>query len=109
MFCGIPVSYTHTNEEVAKHWIDQLVKSMSDDDYPIEVQSKGRTLKRCKQKIVACHSSQVSNAPTEAMNNLITRTKRIAFGFVNFRNFRIRVLLYAGRVNWDLLESARPF
>ncbi len=68
--------YTHTDEDLAKQWIDQLVESMSDYDYPIEVQSLGPTLKRQKQEIVAWHSSQVSNAPTEAMNNLIKRTNR---------------------------------
>jgi len=47
----------------------------------------------------------VSNGPTEAANNLI---KRVAFGFTNFRNYRVRVLLYAGKPNWDLLASVRP-
>ena len=101
--------YTHTDEKLANQWVDTLVDTMFDEDYPVEVRSLSRTLKKWKKEIVAWHCSQVSNAPTEAMNNLIKRTKRIAFGFVNFRNFRIRALLYAGRVNWDLLESARPY
>jgi hypothetical protein len=43
--------------------------------------------------------------PTEALNNLIKRIKRISFGFRNFENYRIRALLYAGRPNWRVLGS----
>jgi hypothetical protein len=35
---------------------------------------------------------------------LIKRVKRVAFGFTRFRNYRVRVLLYAGRPNWALLR-----
>ena len=101
--------YSHTNESLARSWIDELVISMSDEDYPPEVQSLGRTLLRWKEEIVAWHSAQVTNGPAEAMNNLIKRTKRVAFGFFNLRNYRVRALLYAGRVNWALLQSARPY
>ena len=49
-----------------------------------------------------------ANAPTEAANNLIKRVKRVAFGFTRFRNYRVRVLLYAGRPNWQLLATVTP-
>ena len=42
------------------------------------------------------------------MNNLIKRIKRIGFGFRSFEHYRIRVLLYAGRPNWDLLPTVTP-
>ena len=32
----------------------------------------------------------------------------MAFGITNFRNYRIRALLYAGRPNWDLLATVTP-
>jgi len=57
---------------------------------------------------VAWHHASVTNGPTEAMNNLIKRIKRIGFGFRLFTNYRIRVLLYAGKPNWDLLATIRP-
>ncbi len=47
----------------------------------------------------------MSNGPTEALNNLIKRIKRIGFGFRNFHNYRIRALLYAGKPNWRVLGS----
>ena len=68
----------------------------------------GRTIARWANQIVAWHRSRVSNGPTEAVNNLIKRVKRIAFGFRNFANYRIRSLLYAGRPNWALLATITP-
>ena len=41
-------------------------------------------------------------------NNLAKRVKRAAFGFTNFNNYRIRVLLYAGKPNWALLDTLTP-
>jgi transposase len=53
--------------------------------------------------------ASVSNGPTEGMNNLfagiLKRVKRVAFGFTNFENFRIRALLYAGKPNFRVLDS----
>jgi len=42
------------------------------------------------------------------MNNLIKRIKRIGFGFRRFSHYRIRILLYAGKPNWDLLATVTP-
>jgi len=42
----------------------------------------------------------VSNGPTEGMNLLIKRIKRVGFGFRNFENYRLRLLLHAG-VTWQ--------
>ncbi|MGD9796817.1 MAG: transposase [Acidimicrobiia bacterium] len=50
----------------------------------------------------------MSNGPTEAMNNLIKRIKRVGFGFRCFAHYRTRVLLYAGKPNWDLLATVTP-
>ena len=51
------------------------------------------------------HLARVSNGPTEALNNLVKRIKRIGFGFRNFQNYRIRALLYAGKPNWRVIGS----
>ncbi len=45
------------------------------------------------------------NGPTEAMNNLAKRIKRVGFGFRSFANYRIRTLLYAGKPDWSLLPT----
>jgi transposase len=72
---------------------------------PPEVQRLGRTLHAWFDKIANFHLARVSNGPTEALNNLIKRIKRIGFGFRNFENYRIRALLYAGKPNWRVLGS----
>jgi transposase len=72
---------------------------------PPEVQRLGRTIRDWFDKIVNFHRARISNGPTEALNNLIKRIKRIGFGFRNFENYRIRALLYAGRPNWRVLGS----
>jgi transposase len=63
---------------------------------------------RWRDQIVAWHQALVSNGPTEAVNNLIKRIKRIGFGFRRFTHYRIRVLLYAGKPNWHLLPTVTP-
>jgi transposase len=100
--------YTHTDPTLALAFVERLADDMCDTDNPIEVRSLGRTLRRWKQQIAAWHRSHVSNGPTEAVNNLIKRVKRAAFGFTSFRNYRIRSLLYAGRPNWALLATITP-
>ena len=72
---------------------------------PPEIQKLGRTIGDWFDKIVNFHLARVSNGPTEALNNLIKRIKRIGFGFRNFENYRIRALLYAGKPNWRVLGS----
>ncbi len=62
------------------------------------------TLIRWKHEIAAWHTAHVTNGPTEAVNNLIKRVKRAAFGFSNFRNYRVRSLLYAGKPDWAQLN-----
>jgi hypothetical protein len=72
---------------------------------PPEIRRLGRTIRDWFAKIVNFHIARVSNGPTEALNNLIKRIKRIGFGFRNFENYRIRALLYAGKPNWRVLGS----
>ncbi len=72
------------------------------------MRSLGRTILRWRDQIAAWHQAHFTNAPTEAANNLIKRIKRVAFGFTRFGNYRVRVLLDAGRPNWDLLTTVTP-
>jgi transposase len=100
--------YAHSDADMALTFVDELVRDMTDKDMPHEVRSLGRTLKRWRLQIAAWHAAHVSNGPTEAVNNLIKRVKRGAFGFTSFRNYRIRSLLYAGKPNWSLLGVVSP-
>jgi transposase len=100
--------YDIADPVVAREFVAQLGLDLQDESCPEEVQSLGRTLRRWLDQITNWHHAGVSNGPTEAINGLIKRIKRIGFGFRNLRNYRIRALLYAGRPNWDLLPTIEP-
>jgi transposase len=75
---------------------------------PLEIRRLGRSITRWRDQITARHRPHVSNGPTEAINNLVKRVKRVAFGMRNFDHYRNRSLLYTGRPNWTLLETITP-
>ena len=105
---SIPELYEVDDYELAEEFIDELIRDMAEPTYPLEVRSLGKTLKRWRTEIIAWHKRRITNGPTESMNNLAKRVKRVAFGFRSFRNYRIRALLYAGKPNWDLLATITP-
>ncbi len=94
--------------QLAERYADELADDLADADCPPELRRLGRTLARWHTPIVNWHRARVSNGPTEAVNNLIKRVKRAAFGFRRFAHYRIRALLYAGKPNWTLLNGLTP-
>jgi transposase len=100
--------YDHTDVDLAVEWVAAIRRDFTDDSMPLEVRRLGRTITRWADQICAWHRSQVSNGPTEAINNLAKRIKRVAFGLVNFRHHRVRCLLYAGKPDWTLLPAIQP-
>lgn len=100
--------YNRDDLAEATTWLDELIEACADEDLPVEVNSLGRTLTRWRDQILAWHEAKVTNGPTEATNNLIKRIKRIGFGFRKFAHYRIRVLLYCGTPNWNLLPTVTP-
>jgi transposase len=97
--------YRTLDPKAARAMLDELVGHCTKKAMPPEIQKLGRTIKKWFDRIANFHLARVSNGPTEALNNLIKRIKRIGFGFRNFENYRIRALLYAGRPNWRVLGS----
>jgi len=100
--------YDHTDAQLAEAWVAEICRDFTDDQMPFEVRRLGRTIRRWRHQIVAWHRSHVSNGPTEAVNNLVKRVKRVAFGLKLFKHYRIRALLYAGKPNWALLDGLTP-
>jgi transposase len=100
--------YDHHDPDLALEFVTRLGADLQDESCPPEVRQLGRTIVRWRHQIAAWHQAHVSNGPTEALNNLIKRVKRVAFGFRRFTHYRIRALLYAGRPNWDLLAIITP-
>jgi transposase len=68
-----------------------------------EVRTLGATLVAWRLEILAHHATGASAGPTEAMNLLIEKLRRVGHGFKSFENYRLRLLLYCG-VTWP----ARP-
>lgn len=67
-----------------------------------EVARLGRTLRQWRQQVLAYFATNgVSNGGTEAINLLIEKTRRLAHGFRNFDNYRLRILLVA--------DGSRPY
>ena len=57
-------------------------------------------------------TNRASNGPTEAMNLLIEKIRRVGHGYRNFDNYRLRLLLHTG-VTWQTpvtprIRSRRP-
>lgn len=84
------------------------MRDFADREMPDEVGRLGRSIARWCDQIVAWHRSHVSNGPTSAVNNLVKRVKRVAFGIRAFDHYRIRSLLYARRPNGTLLDTSTP-
>ena len=101
-------TYEHTDPELAVEWVAEIVRDFTDPAMPLEVRRLGRTIRKWADQICAWHRSHVSNGPTEAVNNLAKRIKRVAFGIVNFRHHRVRCLLYASKPDWALLPTTQP-
>ena len=100
--------YDIDDAKVGAATVAQLAADLKDPGLPTEINRLGRTIWRWRHQIANWHAARVTNAATEAANNLIKRVKRAAFGFTNFANYRIRALLYAGRPNWTLLDTLTP-
>ncbi len=95
--------YATRDAQEARTMLQELLKHCVSRAMPPEIQKLGRTIEARFDKICNFHVARVSNGPTEALNNLIKRVKRVGFGFRNFANYRIRVLLYAGKPNWRVV------
>jgi transposase len=66
-----------------------------------------RTVRAWEVEILSFHSTKgCSNGPTEAVNLLIKKVKRVGHGFRNFANYRLRLLLHCG-VMWQVHQTAR--
>jgi transposase len=73
----------------------------------VELTRLARTVGAWEAEILAFHSTMgCSNGPTEAINLLIKKVKRVGHGFRNFANYRLRLLLHCG-VRWQTHRTAR--
>ena len=100
--------YRIPSRELALEALDELSRDPRDETYSAELNKHGRTLNAWRTQITNRHRSRVTNGPTEAANNLAKLIKRVSFGITNYDHYRTRVLLYAGKPDWTLLDDLTP-
>ena len=61
-----------------------------------ELERLARTIARWETPILRWHRTRLTNAATEGTNLIIKNIKRLGFGFRNFDNYRLRLLLRCG-------------
>ncbi len=90
----------------ARRRLQSFYWACADSDVP-ELLRLARTISAWENQLLAYFTTgRTSNGPTEAVNLLIKRIKRVGFGFRNFANYRLRLLLHCG-VTWHTPRTAR--
>jgi transposase len=92
-------AYTEKNLNAGLRQAIQIVRALPSCPIP-EIARLGRTLKQWKPEFLAYWTTKrTSNGGTEAINNLIELHRRVARGFTNPHNYRLRMLLIGGAFN----------
>jgi transposase len=93
--------YRHHDPSRAAAAFYRWLAFCADSNVP-ELHRLARTLDSWRDELLARFTvADVSNGPTEAINLLIKKVKRVGHGFRNFANYRLRLLLHCGTV-WDV-------
>jgi transposase len=89
-------AYTAENLAVGKRIAESLLEGLASCPIP-EIARLGRTLKQWSESFLAYFTTgRANNGGTEAINGLIELHRRIARGFRNRDNYRLRMLLIGG-------------
>jgi transposase len=99
--------YLTNNRADAELLLDKAIEGCR-ADWVEEIRSLGRTLAHWQTEILNHHSTGASNGPTEGLNLLVKKVKRAGHGFRSFTNYRLRILLHAGGVDWPAIRPAPP-
>jgi transposase len=98
--------YQPASRRTVRRRLDRFYAHCASVDVP-ELRRLARTVKAWQREIVAFHTTcGLSNGPTEAVNLLIEKVRRVGHGFRNFDNYRLRLLLRCG-VEWQTPPTAR--
>jgi transposase len=98
--------YAAAGTAAARAALDRFYR-WSDGVQVAELSRLARTVRAWEAEILAWHATDgCSNGPTEALNLLVKKVKRVGHGFRNFANYRLRLLLHCG-VTWQTHRTAR--
>lgn len=96
--------YATTSVRTARRRLRLFYARCAQSEVP-ELTRLARTIRRWEHEIVGWHATGLSNGPTEAVNLLVKKIKRVGHGFRNFDNYRLRLLLHCG-VPWQTRPAA---
>jgi len=88
-------SYLVANALEARRRLVVLYDYCAASDVP-ELVRLARTIARWETPILRWHHTRLTNATTEGTNLIVKNIKRLGFGFRNFDNYRLRLLLRCG-------------
>jgi transposase len=94
--------YLTDDPQAAAVLLDEAI-AFAEASHVGEVRTLAKTLAAWRPEILAHHATGASAGPTEAMNLLIEKVRRVGHGFKSFHNYQLRLLLHCG-VDWP----ARP-
>jgi transposase len=97
--------YAARTMTVAELRFDAFVKMARSSSVP-ELHRLAKTMSKWRTEVLAHHLTGASNGPTEAVNLLIKKVLRVAHGFRNLHNYRLRLLLHCG-VKWQTPVATR--
>lgn len=97
--------YAAADHRHARRRLTVFYQWCGDADVP-ELARLANTISAWQLEVLAYHTTGLSNGPTEAVNLLIEKVRRIGHGFRNFDNYRLRLLLRCG-VKWQTPTTAR--
>jgi transposase len=96
--------YATTDIAQAGHRLERFYVHCRGAEVP-ELARLSRTIRRWEAQLLAWHTTSLTNGPTEAVNLLVKKVKRVGHGFRNFENYRLRLLLHCG-VQWQTRPAA---
>ena len=90
----------------AKRRLIVFFQHAADAEVP-ELNRLARTIDAWRDEVLAFHTTAgASNGPTEAVNLIIEKIRRIGHGYRNFNNYRRRLLLGCG-IQWATVPTRR--
>ena len=98
--------YAASDLTAARRRLIVFLQHAADADVP-ELTRLARTIDRWRDEVLNYHrTGGASNGPTEAVNLLIEKIRRIGHGYRNFDNYRRRLLLGCG-IQWTTVPTRR--
>jgi len=97
--------YAATDAAHARRRLTVFYQHCAEAEVP-ELTRLATTIASWQDEVLAYHSTGMSNGPTEAVNLLIEKARRIGHGYRNFANYRLRLLLTCG-TKWQTRPVAR--